>query len=100
MARERLVELAGGDRELLFAYRRKVYKELSYDERGNPMLRRRLKAIKRSEQDGVCPICREPLPKSYCELDRFDAATGYTAENTRLLCHACHITTQESKGYT
>lgn len=31
--RERLIKLAGNDPQLLFAYRRKVSKELSYDER-------------------------------------------------------------------
>ncbi|MBV6791762.1 hypothetical protein [Xanthomonas euvesicatoria] len=31
--RARLVKLSSGDKELLFAYRRKVYKELMHDER-------------------------------------------------------------------
>lgn len=34
--RARLEALSDGDRELLFAYRRKVFKELTYDERESP----------------------------------------------------------------
>jgi hypothetical protein len=43
--RERLVALAGDDRALLFAYRRKVTKELGYDERSKPGVRSKLKAL-------------------------------------------------------
>ena len=42
--------------ELLFAYRRKVYKELICDKRDKPMKRRRLKALKRQEQNGLCAL--------------------------------------------
>lgn len=41
--RERIDLLAGGDSDLRFAYRRKLYKELIYDERGKPMSRRKIK---------------------------------------------------------
>ena len=34
--RDRLTALAGNDPLLLFAYRRKIVKELGYDERGKP----------------------------------------------------------------
>jgi hypothetical protein len=97
--RERLRELAGEDGELLFAYRRKVYKELIYDERNKPMVRRRLKALKREEQGGICPLCKKPLPATYCVLDRFVAAAGYTAENTQLICPECDVKTQASRRY-
>jgi hypothetical protein len=40
LGQARLQALAAGDAELLFAYRRKVYKELTYGERGRPMMRR------------------------------------------------------------
>ena len=99
MVRAGLRQLAGDDLELLFALRRKVYKELVYDERGKPMVRRRLKAEKRQQQGDLCAICSKPLPEKYCVLDRFDAATGYTAENTRLICPNCDVTTQQSRGY-
>lgn len=98
--RQRLERLSGADRELLFAYRRKVYKELTYDERGKPMDRRRLKAEKRKAQGGLCALCRSPLPATYAVLDRFSAAVGYTPENTRLICQACDTLTQQSRGYT
>src|SRR5208282_414462 len=44
--RGRLEVLSGGDRKLLFAYRRKVVKELGYDERSKPVARAKLKALK------------------------------------------------------
>jgi UTP:GlnB (protein PII) uridylyltransferase len=44
--RKKLVYLSGGDPLLLFAYRRKIYKELGYDERGKPGERAKLKALK------------------------------------------------------
>jgi hypothetical protein len=97
--RARLVELAAGDPGLLFAFRRKVYKELIYDERDKPMVRRRLKAVKRRDQGGNCPLCKNPLPEKYCVLDRFVAAAGYTAENTQLICQDCDVKTQASRGY-
>ncbi len=92
-------QLAGNDAELLFALRRKVYKKLVYDERGKPMVRRRLKAEKWQEQGGLCTICSHPLPERYCVLDRFSAAVGYTVENTRLICPGCDVTTQRSRSY-
>lgn len=98
--RGRLSELAGGDEDLLFAYRRKVYKELIYDEREKPMVRQRLKATKRREQGGKCPICQKPLPEKYCVLDRFVAAVGYNPENTQLLCPDCDKQIQASRRYT
>jgi DNA repair exonuclease SbcCD ATPase subunit len=98
--RAELVELSGGDKELLFAYRRKIYKELSYDERSKPMVRRRLKMRKREEQGGKCPICNEPLPEKYVVLDRFKASEGYTAENTRLIHPECDVRTQAERRYT
>ena len=47
--RRRLVELSGGDERLLWALRRKIAKELAYDERAKPMDRKRLKSRKRVE---------------------------------------------------
>ena len=92
-------QLAGDDAELLFALRRKVYKELTYDERDKPMVRRRLKVQKRLAQGGQCAAGSHPLPENYCVLDRLSAVDGYTAENTRLICQACDIATQQSRGY-
>jgi len=97
--RARLRKLAGGDNGLLFAYRRKVYKELIYDERGKPMARRRMKAAKRQEQNGKCKRCKKPLPAKYCVLDRIVAAAGYTPKNTRLLCQDCDLTIQAKRKW-
>jgi hypothetical protein len=97
--RAQLKALSGDDADLLFAYRRKLYKELTYDERDKPMVRRQLKALKRGEQRGICPLCQKPLPETYCVLDRLEAAAGYTPQNTRLICRECDIQAQASKGY-
>ncbi len=61
--RARLKALSNDDRELLFAYRRKVFKELTYDERDKPAARRKLKDLKWKEQDGLCAICKKNYPK-------------------------------------
>lgn len=98
--RGRLESLSEGDLDLLFAYRRKIYKELSYDERDKPMVRRRLKGLKRVQQGGCCAVCREVLPEKYAVLDRINAVDGYTTENTRLICPNCDAKIQESRHFT
>jgi len=98
--RQRLISLAGGDSLLLFAYRRKVMKELSYDERGKPGVRAKLKALKWGQQNGKCAHCNQELPLKYSELDRRNAADLYTIENTELVHSACHQARQAAKGYT
>jgi len=97
--RERLTGLSDGDPLLLFAYRRKLVKELGYDERGKPSIRAQLKAFKRGQQNGKCAHCGEELPQKYCELDRKNAADGYTPENTDLVHAKCHQERQASKRY-
>ena len=97
--RERIVSLSGGDKDLLWALRRKLFKELTYDERGKPMQRRKLKEIKRAEQDNKCPRCSKSLPAKYAVLDRIEAMKGYTLENTRLLCQECDTQVQRERGY-
>ena len=42
-ARARLERLSASDPDLLWALRRKLAKELTYDERGKPMYRKQLK---------------------------------------------------------
>jgi hypothetical protein len=98
--RERLKNLAGGDRLLYFAYRRKVIKELGYDERSKPLVRAKLKALKWGQQNGKCAHCGKEMPLKYSELDRKNAADGYTPENTELVHAKCHQERQAAKGYT
>ena len=98
--RERLTGLAAGDPLLLFAYRRKVAKELQYDERGKPGLRGKLKDKKWKQQNGRCAHCNGELPLEYSELDRKEAADGYTQENTELVHAKCHQERQAAKRYT
>jgi hypothetical protein len=98
--RDRLTSLAAGDPLLLFAYRRKVVKELGYDERDKPGVRARLKALKWGQQNGRCAHCREELALKYSELDRKNAAERYTVENTELVHAKCHHERQAEKRYT
>lgn len=97
--RSRLTALAAGDASLLFAYRRKVFKELMYDERSKPAVRVRLKKLKRGKQAGLCAICAGPLPEKDSVLDRFHAVEGYTEENTRLICRPCDLRLQTERGF-
>jgi UTP:GlnB (protein PII) uridylyltransferase len=97
--RARLHRLAGEDAAWLFAYRRKIAKELGYDERGKPMMRKLLQLNKRIPQKGLCAECQKELPKRGAELDRINAMDGYTEANTRLVHHECHVKSQEEKGY-
>ena len=98
--RSKLEAMSQGDKDLLFAYRRKIFKELTYDERSKPTVRRKLKDQKWKEQRGLCAICGKDLPERYTVLDRLNAADGYTMENTRLIHQECDMKHQEEKGYT
>ncbi len=83
-----------------YALRRKLYKELSYDERGKPMHRRALKAKKRAMQNSLCALCADLLPEKDVVLDRFEAKNGYTMVNTQLICRACDTVKQERLRFT
>ncbi len=98
--RAELGALSGGDRELLFAYRRKIAKQLTYDERSSPMARRALKIVMRERQKGLCAACSTPLPESYNALDRFNAIDGYIETNVQLICEPCDRDKQRSRNYT
>jgi hypothetical protein len=97
--RVRLLKLSGDNPKLLFAHRRKLWKELSHDERSKPGHRRQLKRKKRIEQNGVCPLCDKRLPQKYCHLHRLNAAKGYTVRNTQLVHEACHRRQQAGQNY-
>jgi len=99
LVRAQLATLAGDDKDLLFAHRRKVAKELTYDEPSKPLTRRKLKTQKLKEQGGVCTVCSQPLHEKYAVLDRFTEAAGYTAENTRLIHAECDQRIQTERGY-
>jgi hypothetical protein len=92
-----LQERSKGDAELLWDLRRKFAKSLIYDERGTPMQRRRLKLLKRAAQQGLCAIRHEPLPDRDYVLDRFEAMSGYTLENARVICRTCDFRAQSGK---
>ena len=79
--RAKLQQLSDGDASLLWALRRKIAKELGYDERGKPMYRKVLKATKRGEQQNKCAVCGCDLPERNVVLDRFEIKRG----NARLL---------------
>lgn len=96
---KRLEELSAGNADLLFALRRKLFKELSYQERGSPMLRAKIKQQRRKMQSNICPVCNETLPESHAHLHRLEAKKGYTVKNTQLIHSRCHIRGQELLGY-
>lgn len=98
--RNRLITLSGGDDALHFALRRKLSKELSYDERGTPSERNKLKAFKRGAQGNKCAQYRRELPEEDVILDRIEAMRGYTADNTRLLCRECDYAQQKERRFT
>jgi len=100
MVRAQLKELSSDDNSLLWALRRKLAKELLYDERGKPMQRKLLKATKRGEQQNKCAVCQCELPAKNAVLDRYEAMKGYTAENTRLICPECDVQIQTERGYS
>jgi hypothetical protein len=99
--RTRLTELSKGDNDLMWALRRKLTKELGYDERSKPMQRKMLKLKKMASQRGLCavPTCMKELPEKNSVLDRLEAMGGYTVENTRLICVECNLRIQEERGY-
>lgn len=98
--RSKLQRLSAGNEALMWALRRKLAKELSYDERGKPMQRKLLKAHLLARQHGNCASCHDPLPSKGAVLDRHEAMKGYTPENTQLLCPACDTQQQESRRYS
>lgn len=98
--RAKISATASGDEALLWALRRKIFKELMHDERGKPMARRALKETKRKAQGGLCVVCQGPLPEKNSVLDRLEAMKGYTVENTRLLCPPCDTRLQAEKVYS
>jgi hypothetical protein len=100
--RESLRTLSAGDSELLFAYRRKLAKELQYDERSKPAQRKSLKRRKLIAQEGKCAICGTSLPPAALGaiLDRLNAMAGYTDANTRLLCKDCDLGTQRERAFS
>ena len=97
--RKRLTSLAAGDLYLFFAFRRKIAKELGYDERGKPGTRGKLKALKWGQQSGKCAHCGDQMPLKYFELDRKNAVNGYATDNTELVHAKCHQERQAAKGY-
>jgi len=99
--RQSIERLSGDDLDLRFAARRKIAKELSYDERGKPTKRKKLKLRLYKEQNGLCAVCRESLPLLAlgAVLDRQDPMGGYTHENVKLICRACDDKIQESRRF-
>ena len=97
--RQLIEKAAKGDSNKRFALRRKLYKDLSYDERTSPSARKALKARKRKAQGNICPRCSKPLSEKGNVLDRRSAIGGYTDDNTDLIHHDCDSKMQASRGY-
>lgn len=99
LVRTEIGRVANGDEGLLWALRRKVCKELGYDERSKPMTRRWIKAKLFVRQKGLCADCQGNLPEKYSVLDRHEAMKGYSEENCRVICSTCDRKTQKRRGY-
>ena len=97
--RELLDAHSDGDADLLWALRRKLAKELIYDERGKPVQRVALKKRKRREQNELCAACSKLLPEKGSILDRIEAMRDYASDNTRVLCPSCDTAIQQDRGY-
>lgn len=97
--RARIDTAAGEDEQLRFALNRKVYKELSYDERGKPNARSSLKARMVKAQGGNCAECAKPLPPADIVLDRLSADKAYVDGNVRVLCRPCDLAIQRGRGF-
>ncbi len=99
--RHSIERLSGNDLDLRFAIRRKVAKELSYDERGKPAQRKKLRLKLLRLQKGLCARCGKPLPllARGAILDRRDAMAGYAVENVTLICRLCDDELQESRRF-
>ena len=97
--RKEIETLAKNNSKAVFAFRRKIYKELIYDERNRPMERKKLKDIMWKKQKGICRLCKEKLSERGAVLDRTEAIEGYKEENIRLICSSCDTKTQEERGY-
>jgi hypothetical protein len=98
--RKQIDGLSQGDPELRFALNRRMFNRLMHDERGTPADRTKLKAEKWKAQEGRCAICNRLMEQKGSELDRTEASNGYTAANTRLVHHDCHVNDQSEKGFT
>lgn len=85
--------------QAIFAFRRKIYKELMYDERSKPRERKKLKDKMWKKQKGICLLCKQELPEKGAVLDRTEAIKGYVEENVRLLCPGCDKKIQEGRGF-
>jgi transcriptional regulatory protein LevR len=103
--RQRLAKAAHGNERFVFLLRRYISKNLSYDERGNPQQRTKLKLQKLIEQKGKCAYANCPTPdrpmtkEDEPELDRIEAIKRYTKGNTVLVHHDCHRMSQKEKGF-
>jgi hypothetical protein len=99
--RLKIQSLSGNDSNLQFAIRRKIAKELSYDERGKPAQRKKLKLRMLRLQNGFCADCGEALPllARGAVLDRQNAMAGYTVENVKLICRKCDDKLQENRNF-
>ncbi len=97
--RKEINTLTNNNPELIFAFRRKIYKELIYNERGKPMKRKKLKEGLWKKQKGLCSKCKQKLSEKGAVLDRIKAIRGYNEKNVNLICPQCDKKIQEKRGY-
>lgn len=94
-----LQRVSGGNKDVIWALRRKLAKDLTYLERGTPTERKILKAVMWHKQKGKCAICKKRMELRNSELDRKVTVRGYIESNVRLVHHDCHIKDQARRGF-
>lgn len=97
--RARIKAVAGDDPALVFAYTRKLSKELNYDERGKPAKRGRFKKALHKAQGGKCAHCGLPLELKGSVADRHEAPGGYKTGNVDLIHAGCDQERQTGKRF-
>lgn len=85
-----LFALSNGDDDLLFNFRRQMYKSLMYDERGTPLARQRLKKATWQKQESKCAVCGLELPLEGAEIDRLIPSKGFVEGNVKVVHHECN----------
>ena len=97
---KKLANLAGKDKNLIFAFRRKISRSLIEKEKGTVAEHNRLKKEKWSENNGRCEYGKHKMPTLRgAVLHRHEAMRGYTARNTILICPKCHDEIHTKVGY-
>lgn len=99
LIKKRIKNLAVHNPDVAWALQRKLWKEISYLERGKPCARKKLKWQKWKSQGRKCSFCRKGLLLPNSILDRFKATKGYTSKNARVIHSKCDRALQKKRKF-